>query len=143
MNFIACRSTVAHFRVNRQKHFLEAVKRSHSVSKHNVVVSLRGIKQNPCAGTIRHVGYVGHVVITEFYVFNAGIESVTIFIIRFITEIEFESIPSYINKIRADYINSQKVESSRNLTSVILDAGFNHPSSYYRFLRKKQKIEDE
>lgn len=55
-----------------------------------------------------------------------------------------ESIPSYINKIRADYINSQKAEAgSRNLTALILDAGFNHPSSYYRFLRKKQKIEDD
>ncbi len=54
-----------------------------------------------------------------------------------------ESIPSYINKIRADYINSQKAEAgSRNLTAVILDAGFNHPSSYYRFLRKKQRTGD-
>ena len=54
-----------------------------------------------------------------------------------------ESIPSYINRIRADYINSQKAESNRNLTSVILDAGFNHPSSYYRFLRKTRKNDDE
>lgn len=50
-----------------------------------------------------------------------------------------ESIPSYINKVRADYIASQKDESNHKLTAVILDAGFNHPSSYYRFLQKQSQ----
>ena len=48
-----------------------------------------------------------------------------------------DSIPSYVNRVRADYVASQKAESNRNLTAVILDAGFKHPSSYYRFLQKQ------
>ena len=54
-----------------------------------------------------------------------------------------DSIPSYVNRVRADYVASQKTESNRNLTAVILDAGFKHPSSYYRFLQKQSENKKE
>lgn len=47
-----------------------------------------------------------------------------------------ESIPSYINKTRAQYVEEQKEISDKSLTEIILDAGFKHTSSYYRFINK-------
>lgn len=47
-----------------------------------------------------------------------------------------ESIPSYINKTRAQYVKEQKEISDKSLTEIILDAGFKHTSSYYRFINK-------
>lgn len=47
-----------------------------------------------------------------------------------------ESIPSYINKMRAQYVKNQTEASEKSLTEIILDAGFKHTSSYYRFINK-------
>lgn len=49
-----------------------------------------------------------------------------------------ESIPSYINKTRAHYVEEQKKDSEKSLTEIIMDAGFNHTSSYYRFINKNK-----
>lgn len=48
-----------------------------------------------------------------------------------------ESIPSYINKTRIRYIEEQKKISDKSLTQIVMDAGFNHTSSYYRFINKE------
>lgn len=47
-----------------------------------------------------------------------------------------ESVPSYINKTRAHYVEAQKKDSDKSLTEIIMDAGFKHTSSYYRFINK-------
>lgn len=54
-----------------------------------------------------------------------------------------ESIPHYVNKIRANYVSAKKDGSAESLTALILDAGFNHPSTYYRFLQKQTPADDE
>ena len=50
-----------------------------------------------------------------------------------------ESIPSYINKTRAQYVKEQKKISDKSLTEIILDAGFKHTSSYYRFINNQKE----
>ena len=50
-----------------------------------------------------------------------------------------ESIPSYINKTRAQYVEEQKEISDKSLTEIILDAGFKHTSSYYRFINNQKE----
>lgn len=50
-----------------------------------------------------------------------------------------ESIPSYINKTRAQYVKEQKEISDKSLTEIILDAGFKHTSSYYRFINNQKE----
>ncbi len=50
-----------------------------------------------------------------------------------------ESIPSYINKTRAQYVEEQKETSDMSLTEIILDAGFKHTSSYYRFINSQKE----
>ena len=51
-----------------------------------------------------------------------------------------ESIPSYINKRRAQYVKEQKETSEKSLTEIILDAGFKHTSSYYRFINNQKEL---
>ena len=50
-----------------------------------------------------------------------------------------ESIPSSINKTRAQYVKEQKEISDKSLTEIILDAGFKHTSSYYRFINNQKE----
>lgn len=50
-----------------------------------------------------------------------------------------ESIPSYINKTRVQYVEEQKEISDKSITEIILDAGFKHTSSYYRFINNQKE----
>lgn len=51
-----------------------------------------------------------------------------------------ESIPSYINKTRAQYVEEQKRISDKRLTELILAAGFKYTSSYYRFINNQKEL---